>query len=166
MASLGKTSIAGTSRANLGGNEEDLFGPYVLNEDGFVNTMSIYLDGNGPGVGPQVLKLLIYTDASNPNALKVVSDEISIPDGAAAQWFDAPVSNVFLPGQGGIPYWLGWHAGLVDVGSAFYQSAGSRVFKTRSYAAGPLDPLGAPTGSDAFGACIYATYFGRGGGFQ
>jgi hypothetical protein len=118
--------------------------------------LTIYLDGNGPGAGNQVMKAAIWDEsAGNPNVLKATSQEVTIIDGASAAWVDFTFAPVVLSSGN---YWLGYIAGTTS-NTARYgsENINNRAYRARAYASGPSDPFGVPDAHDNFEISVYAS---------
>lgn len=110
-----------------------------------VSKVSVYLDGQGTGIGDQVVRAIIYDAVTN--ALAAVSDEVVVRKGQAAGWVDFPFSalkgNLALtPGD----YFVGLHTGLQTNTirmSGSGPSGGGGKFNVDTYADGPAATFGA-----------------------
>jgi hypothetical protein len=127
-------------------------------ESGSITKMSGYVSGQGPGVGDQVIKAVVYADSSGvPGALLAVSDEITITDGAAFAWRDFTISCNMTSG---VPIWFGYHGGATNEGSQLKAFSGAGVrYNSDSYADGPSNPFGTSSSASTISAySLYATY--------
>lgn len=121
-----------------------------------VSKLTVRLSGHATGVN--LVKGVIYTDSSGPNALSATSAEYTLAAAAAEAWVDLTFSSPPTLAAG--DYWLGFivssaaGAGLFRCGAV----ASSRRYSNDTYSDGATNPFGAPT-TDGVGPCsIYATY--------
>jgi hypothetical protein len=152
---FGKTAI-GASWVNVAVNFKQA-SAYVLPVSGTVTKLSIYMDGNGSGVGDQLLKAVIYSDVAGvPTALLGTSVEVTITDGQAPGWVDFTFSVPIdlLAGT----YWLGLIAGDVSVTAryAYDTVTGALRYNGDTYVGGATNPFGA-TSTDVRQISVYAT---------
>lgn len=125
MATFGLTSIAAAAAVAFDYNSMRGSGTFNLPSQGTITGMSVYLDGNGGGVGSSPFILAIYTDAAGtPGTLVAQTLAVTVTSGQAAGWVNATfASNPTLPAGN---YWLFHAAG----GSS--DPATMRVWRTSS----------------------------------
>lgn len=112
-----------------------------------VSKVSIYLDGQGSGIGDQVARAVIYDAATN--ALVAVGDEVVVREGQKPGWVDFSFSALkgklaLVPGD----IFVGLHTGLAANTirmSASGPHGGGGKFNLDSYADGPSSPFGTAT---------------------
>lgn len=109
--------------------------------------------------GSQKVRGFLYTvSASNPAALIGVTDEITVVANQVAAEVDMPFSNP--PNPGAIPVFMGIHYGdgTANVAQIGCDGTGGDKYQTGdTYADGPSDPFGTPTGTTG-GHSNYALY--------
>jgi hypothetical protein len=79
-------------------------------QDVSVVKLSVYLDGQGPGLHEQVVRGIIYAASG---ALLAEGDEVTVLGGQEPGWFDLPFWNHpgGVPLRAGQQYDCGFHAG-------------------------------------------------------
>ena len=127
--------------------------------DGRIAKVSIYLDGNAPGVTTSgVVRAVAYSPSTS--ALLWVSRDVTVTPGQAAGWVD------FLPREG--EEWT-FESGLIDVGVHVAPGTPLRVWSTQGggrtgrwnadpFSDGPAATFGTSTTLDR-DLAIYASYF-------
>lgn len=156
MAVFGNTTPSGTI-SEIFGDEKDVT-ELILGEPGLAQKVTAYIDGLGPGVGNQAVKMVIYADsAGNPGALVAISNAVTIIDGQAAGWVDFPLPAPVLLAPG--TYWVGYHGGPVERTARWYFAAGSGKLRwaADTYADGPANPFGS-AGVANEASKVYVTY--------
>ena len=131
---------------------------YSLGASGSVSKLSAYLAPTSTA-GQQTLRGVVYADAGgSPGALLATSNELVFHSTDAAGWYDLtlPSPVTLAPGS----YWIGvlTGAGANVAGFRWDSVPGSRVYDNNAYSAGPSDPFGALTGTDAEQMSLYASY--------
>jgi hypothetical protein len=152
---FGKTSVGASSDGLVA--ERKRVNRYALASAASVMKLSMYLAPAGPA-GQQVLKGLIYADASNaPGALLGVSEQLTFKSTNTAGWYDFVFSTPVKLAAGN--YWIGMiNGGGAGITSFRYDTvAGSRDYNANSYTAGPTNPFGTPS-IDPEQMSLYATY--------
>ena len=162
MATFGNTSIGSTPVSIHSSTNNKTVSKFTLSEAGTVTKLSIYLDGNGTGSGPQVIKGVIYDDdgaSAVPGTLMGTSEEVSIADAAAAAWVDFTFASPVALTSGN--WYLGLIAGSNIRGAQMYQESTSptdNIWKVSdTYTDGASDPFGAAT-TQTDKLSVYATY--------
>lgn len=121
---------------------------FNLAQAGLLSKGSVYLDGLGAGIGPQVAQLAVY-DALN--ALLAVSDEITVVEGQEPGWVDLAfaVSGLTLEiGDYFIALLGGATANTIQVYGSDPHGMGGKT-NADTYTDGPSDPFGSATGLTA-----------------
>jgi hypothetical protein len=153
---FGKTSI-GASVSALDINVKWV-SKFVLPVAGKICKLTAYVDGNGSGVGAQVAKGIIYTDAAGtPSALVRTGHEVSIADGQAAAWVDFWFADpVIVPAA---TYWLGLIGGANTLTLQSYYDAvvGAEEWGTDNYFDDPSPTWGTNNANEDKEHSIYAT---------
>ena len=159
MSTFGHTSPGGVDD-NTGADNKIVYS-VVAPENGFLHTLTGYISGNGPGVGAQVMKAVVYAASGfNPGTLLAVSNEVTIPDGSAYAWRDFTLPTP-IPISAGTTYWIGYIAGGVNVGSQKNVTAGGFLVynaNTGGYAAGPTSTWGAINTTTIGELTLYGQY--------
>lgn len=125
-----------------------------------VSKVSVYLDGQGSGIGNQVARAVIYNAATN--VLVAVSDEVVVREAQPPGWvdflFSAYKGNLALPPN---DYFVGLHTGLAANTirmSASGPHGGGGKANFDSYADGPSSPFGTAS-AVTWDFALYVTAF-------
>jgi subtilisin family serine protease len=155
-ATFGKTNVGGSSDTFAADRKR--VNRYALPGSGAVQKLRIYLAPTTTA-GQQTIKGLVYADSNGaPGRLLATSNELVFRNTNAAGWYDLPLSSPLSLVAGN--YWIGVISGPSSgVASFRWDSvASSRLVNSNAYSAGPSDPFGTPTSTDAEQMSLYAEY--------
>ena len=158
MATFGKTAIGGTTAVI--GLDAKRVAKFTLAEACSVSKLSVYVSGDGSGVGDQVMKGIIYDDdgaAGAPGTLLGTSNEVTVTDGQAAGWVDLTFASPIALTAGDYHLGLITGANTNTIKYRYDTVVGIGSNNADTYSDGPANPFGTPTSGDRE-MSIYATY--------
>ena len=153
---FGKTTVG--AHSDYFNYERKRVNRYSLPVSATVTKLSIYLAPDGGTSGQQVLKGIVYSDASSkPEAPLGVSEQLTFTSTSAAGWYELRFATPLKLAAGN--YWIGVLTGPTAKVTDFRydEVAGSRDYNANSYSAGPSNPFGKPT-VDEDQMSLYASY--------
>lgn len=153
---FGKTSVGATLGLTIAADFEQAC-KFTLPERAVVSSMRIYLAWNG-AADSQKIKLSIWSDSTGPAALKGTTEEKTFTETLVTGWQQFNFASAVTLDAGN--YWLGLSADATTSKLIYATDSvtNARKYKSTSYGSLPLDPFGAPTGTDNVEFSIYAVY--------
>jgi subtilisin family serine protease len=130
---------------------------YTLPTSGSVTKLNIYLWPVSTS-GQQVMKGVIYSDASGkPENLLAVSEQLTYK-GTNEGWYELPFASPVNLSAGN--YWIGVITGPTNsiAGFRWLTVSNARDYNTNTYSSGPTNPFGAVT-TDSEQTSLYASFY-------